>query len=415
MTDARAAAVAAGAQTRPGAGMQLALATVGFGINFWAWALLSPLGKAYYGEEYHLSATQIAVLVAIPVVVGSLGRIVVGAYADRLGARVMFPLVSAATIIPVLFIGLVADPVLHSFVALEIGGFVLGLGGTAFAVGVPHVSRWYPPAKRGTALGIFGVGMGGTAIAAFTTVPLFTADEPGSHTWPFILVSVLLAAYAVVAARLLRDPEGYTPPAVQGGLWARTAATLRMPTTLQLSWLYAIGFGGFVAFSVYLPSLLTTDYELDKGDAALRTAVFVVLAVAARPAGGTLSDRFGGVKVSVIAFATATVCAAVLATRPELMPIGTIAFLVIGMALGAASGSTFALVGESAPADKVGSVTGIVGAVGGLGGFVPPLVMGAVWDAHGNYRLGFVLLAVLAAATLLFTLGPVRKRAVART
>lgn len=398
--------------TRPGAGVQLALATVGFGINFWAWALLSPLGKAYYGVEYDLSATQVAVLVAIPVVVGSLGRVVVGAYADKLGARVMFPLVSALTIVPVLFIGLIADPVLHSFLALELGGFVLGLGGTAFAVGVPHVSRWYPPARRGTALGIFGIGMGGTAIAAFTTVPLFEEN----HTFPFILVSILLAIYALVSRAMLRDPDGgAAAPAAQGGLWQRFFQTLKMPTTLQLSWLYAIGFGGFVAFSVYLPSLLTTGYDLEKGDAALRTAIFVVLAVAARPVGGTLSDRFGGVTISVIAFATATVCAAVLATEPELIPIGTIAFLVIGMALGAASGSVFALVGETAPADKVGSVTGIVGAVGGLGGFVPPLVMGAVWDANGNYRLGFVLLAALAAVTMLFTLGPVRKRAVART
>ncbi len=415
MTSVNPTHATAGAGTRPGAATQLALATIGFGINFWAWALLSPLGKAYYGAEYDLSATQVAVLVAIPVVVGSLGRILVGAYADRLGAKVMFPLVSALTIIPVLFIGLIADPVMHSFLALELGGFVLGLGGTAFAVGVPHVSKWYQPPKRGTALGIFGIGMGGTAIAAFTTVPLFTADEPGSHTWPFILVAVLLAVYALVSRAMLRDPDDVVAPASSGGLWQRTWDTLKMPTTLELAWLYAIGFGGFVAFSVYLPSLLTTDYGLEKGDAALRTAIFVVLAVAARPVGGTLSDKFGGVKISVIAFATATVCAAVLATRPELIPIGTIAFLVIGMALGAASGSTFALVGETAPHDKVGSVTGIVGAVGGLGGFVPPLVMGAVWDANGNYKLGFVLLAALALATLLFTLGPVRKRAQART
>ncbi len=124
--------------------VMLALATIGFAVNFWAWALLSPLGPRFK-DSLHLSAFQQALLVAVPVVVGSLGRIPVGALTDRFGGRVMFPVVSAATIIPVLYLGLAGH---SSLTALLVGGFFLGIGGTAFAVGVPFVSSWFRPERR---------------------------------------------------------------------------------------------------------------------------------------------------------------------------------------------------------------------------------------------------------------------------
>ncbi len=155
-----------------------------------------------------------------------------------------------------------------------------------------------------------------------------------------------------------------------GGFWSRTWATFRLPATLQLSWLYAVGFGGFVAFSVYLPTFLVNAYDLTASDAAARTAGFVVLAVVMRPVGGALSDRFGGVPVSVVCFAVVTALAAVVAFQPSLVPVGTIAFLGLAAALGASSGATFALVSKVAPVEKVGAVTGLVGAAGGLGGFI---------------------------------------------
>jgi len=383
----------------------LVLATIGFAVNFWAWALISPLGAAY-GQLYDLTDVQVSVLVAVPVVVGSLGRIPVGALTDRYGARVMFPLVSALTILPVLFVGLVAD----SFVALLVGGFFLGLGGTAFAVGVPFVNAWYPPERRGTAIGIFGVGMGGTAISAFSTVRI--RDAWGDAA-PFLLVAAVLAVFAVVAWALLRVAPGRGTQAA-GGFWSRTWSTFRLPATLQLSWLYAVGFGGFVAFSVYLPTFLVNAYDLTPSDAAARTAGFVVLAVLMRPVGGTLSDRFGGVPVSVACFSVVTVLATVVAFQPSLVPVGTVAFLGLAAALGASSGATFALVADVAPVEKVGAVTGLVGAAGGLGGFIPPLLMGAVYQLNGTYGLGFALLAVTALVTLLFTLGPVRRGVRAR-
>ena len=401
--DGRGAGAPGTATTSPT--LMLVLATIGFAVNFWAWALISPLGAAY-GQLYDLTDVQVSVLVAVPVVVGSLGRIPVGALTDRYGARVMFPLVSALTILPVLFVGLVAD----SFVALLVGGFFLGLGGTAFAVGVPFVNAWYPPERRGTAIGIFGVGMGGTAISAFSTVRI--RDAWGDAA-PFLLVAAVLAVFAVVAWALLRVAPGRGTQAA-GGFWSRTWSTFRLPATLQLSWLYAVGFGGFVAFSVYLPTFLVNAYDLTPSDAAARTAGFVVLAVLMRPVGGTLSDRFGGVPVSVACFSVVTVLATVVAFQPSLVPVGTVAFLGLAAALGASSGATFALVADVAPVEKVGAVTGLVGAAGGLGGFIPPLLMGAVYQLNGTYGLGFALLAVTALVTLLFTLGPVRRGVRAR-
>lgn len=382
-------------------GVMLGLATVGFLVNFWAWALISPLGVAYR-EQLGLTAFQQALLVAVPVVVGSVGRIPVGALTDRLGARTMFPAVSLLTILPVLFVGLVGD----TYPLLLIGGFFLGLGGTAFAVGVPLVNSWYPPARRGLALGIFGMGMGGTAVSAFTTVQLATRF---GRAFPFVLVAVVLAVYGAVAALLIRDAPGRTIPT--GSFLARTWSTLRMRATLQCSALYAVGFGGFVAFSVYLPTYLKNAYGLTQSDAALRTAGFVVLAVLMRPVGGWLSDRFHPVPVLTACFAAAAALAVLAAARLNLLPAGTVAFLGLAAMLGAASGACFALVARVAPAEKVGGVTGVVGAAGGLGGFVPPLVMGALYGATGSYTIGLLLLAVVALAAAAYTWLVLRREA----
>ncbi|MEV5597122.1 MFS transporter [Streptomyces sp. NPDC052496] len=380
--------------------MMLTLATLGFAVNFWAWALLSPLGPRFK-DSLALSSFEQSLLVAVPVVVGSLGRIPVGALTDRFGGRVMFPLVSAATIVPVLYLGQAGH---SSLIALLAGGFFLGIGGTAFAVGVPFVNGWFPPQRRGLAIGLFGAGMGGTAVSALTTVKL--VDAHGMAT-PFLITAGALALYAVLAAVLLRDAPGRTVPAEP--LTRRLADTARLPVTWQASALYAVTFGGYVAFSVYLPTYLKTGYGLGQADAANRMAGFVLLAVAMRPVGGWLSDRMDPARVLAGTLAVVVVGAAVQSATPSLAPLGTVAFLAMAAALGAGSGATFALVALLAPANKVGSVAGVVGAAGGLGGFVPPLVMGALHSASGTYALGLLLLAVVSAAALAFTATRVRR------
>lgn len=373
------------------ANRMLLLATVGFALCFWAWALISPLSTRY-ADELGLSGFEQSLLVALPVIVGSLGRIPVGALTDRLGATVMFPAVAAMTIVPVLFVGLAGV----SYPLLVVGGFVLGISGTSFAVGVPFVNGWYPPKRRGTALGIFGVGNGGTAIAAFSTVSI--ADTWGRPA-PFIIVALALAAYALVARKMLVNPPGRSQTTASGSLLRRTWATLREATTLKLSWLYAISFGGFVAFSVYLPTYLVNAYGMESGDAALRTAGFVVLAVIARPIGGWLSDKVRPVLVLVTCFTLTALFASGAAAGLSLMPEGTVMFLGLAIVLGAASGAVFALLAQLVDPPRVGAVTGVVGAAGGLGGFIPPLVMGIVFDGTGHYAIGLGLLAAIGLAT----------------
>lgn len=392
-------APAPGAAVTGRAWLMLALATAGFALNFWAWALLSPLAPRLK-DTLGLSSFEQSLLVAVPVVVGSLGRIPVGALTDRFGGRVMFPLVSAATIVPVLYLGLAGH---SSLAALLAGGLFLGIGGTSFAVGVPFVSAWFPPERRGLAIGVFGAGMGGTAISALTTVKLVDAHGMAN---PFLITAAALAVYAVAAALLLRDAPGRTVPTEP--LARRLAATFRLDITWQASALYAVAFGGYVAFSVYLPTYLKTGYGLTQADAANRMAGFVLLAVAMRPVGGWLSDRIGPVRVLAGALTLVVAGALAQSFTPALAPVGTIAFLAMAAALGAGSGAVFALVALLAPANKVGSVTGVVGAAGGLGGFLPPLVMGALYGAYGSYAVGLVLLALVSVAALAYTATGVR-------
>lgn len=382
------------------AAVMLVMATIGFALTFWAWALLSPLGPSLR-EQLGLTSFEQAVLIAVPVIVGSLGRIPVGAMTDRLGARTMFPLMALLTVLPVLYLGNIAS----TFGEYLAAGFFLGLGGTTFAIGIPFVNSWYPPARRGTALGLFGMGMGGTAISAFTTVKLTKAYGPA---FPFNLVAVLLVLYALAAWVVLRDRSDR--PRAAGSWIARTWATLKLRPTIELALLYAVSFGGFVAFSVYLPTYLKNAYSLTQGDAASRTAGFVVIAVLMRPVGGFLSDRTHPVKVLSASYAIATGLAFLAALELSLVPVGTLALLGLAAVLGLGTGAVFALVSRLAPPDKVGSVTGVVGAAGGLGGFFPPLVMGAVYGIVGDYTLGFVLLGATALLALGYTWLVIRPR-----
>jgi MFS transporter, NNP family, nitrate/nitrite transporter len=386
-------------------GLMLAMATVGFAVNFWAWALLSPLGPLFRekGTLGTLSESDVALLVAVPVIVGSLGRIIVGALTDRYGGRVMFPLVSASTIVPVVFIALFAQT---SYVALLVGGFFLGIAGTAFAVGVPFVNAWFPPERRGLAIGVFGAGMGGTAISALTTVKLYSNVDDKA---PFVITAIVLAVYAVTAWAVMRDAPGQSAPTTP--LLTRLSANATLSVTWQACILYAVAFGGYVAFSVYLPSYLKVAYELTPADAANRMAGFVAVAVVMRPVGGWLSDRFGAIPVLAVGYAVVAVGAGVASTTPLLEPVGAVAFLSMAAALGAGSGATFALVAKVTEPARVGGVTGLVGAAGGLGGFVPPLIMGYIYGRTDSYAIGLVLLAATAVLTLVLTLTVVRRTA----
>ena len=370
----------------------LVMATLGFAVNFWAWSLLSPLGPIFVEQGI---VDDASLLVAIPVLVGSLGRIIIGALTDRFGGRLMMPTISLLTIIPVLFLGFVGQ---YTYSTLLVGGFVLGIAGTSFDIGVPYVNSWFPKERRGTATGIYGIGMGGTAIAAFTTVPLF---EQGDVV-PFIVTAAALLVYALAALALMKNHTDWRPS--EQNIGRQMATVMKLPFTWQACYLYALSFGGYVAFSVYLPTYLMNAYGLEAGDASLRMAGFVVAAVIMRPIGGMLSDKIGAIITLLSSYIIVLLCALALATNPRLEGLGTVAFLLMAIGLGLGSGAVFALVAQVSDPHQVGSITGFVGAAGGLGGFVPPLLLGGLWIATQEYRWGLLLLALATIIAGLMTL-----------
>ncbi|GAB3212448.1 MFS transporter, NNP family, nitrate/nitrite transporter [Marinactinospora thermotolerans DSM 45154] len=390
---------------RGSAGGNLAVATLAFAITFWAWNLIGPLAGTYT-RRLDLSPTQTSLLIAIPVLVGSLGRIPVGALTDRYGGRVMFTATTLVSIVPVLLLAL---PI-TSYPLLLTWGLLLGIAGTTFAIGIPFVNAWHPPHRRGYATGVFGAGMGGTAVSAFLTPHL--ANTLGT-TATHLLIAALLALTALATYLFARDAPTWTPNTAP--LTPRLKDALRLPATWQTSALYALAFGGFVAFSTYLPTLLQTAYHFAQTDAGLRTAGFSIAAVAARPLGGVLADRIGPVRVCLVSFVGTALLAIVLALHPPAeLPAG-IAFVLTAFVLGLGTGGIFALLPRLVPSTQVGTVTGLVGAAGGLGGYFPPLVMGVVYQATGAYTIGFALLAAVALATAVYTARTFRRVEVGNT
>lgn len=379
-----------------GQNRNLALALFAFAVTFWAWNIIGPLGVRY-AQALHLSSSQKALLVATPVLVGSVGRIPVGALTDRLGGRIMFPVLTLATIPFVLLVAVAGNA--RSYPLLLVFGFFLGIAGTTFAVGIPFVNAWFTPDRRGFATGVFGAGMGGTALSAFFT-PRFVAWF--GYTVTHMIMAVALAATAAICWTWMRNSPLWRPNA--DPVVPKLAAAVRLPVTWQMSFLYAVTFGGFVAFSTYLPTYLKDVYSFDLTAAGTRTAGFAIAAVLARPVGGVLSDRIGPRAVVGISLAGTTALAIVLALRPPLELAAGLSFVVIAFFLGLGTGGVFAWVAKAAPVERVGSVTGLVGAAGGLGGYFPPLVLGATYQLMlPEYGVGLVLLAVVAGAALLFS------------
>ena len=377
-------------------GMNLALATWVSAINFWAWNMIGPLSTTYAGD-LSLSSTEASLLVATPILVGSIGRIVIGSLTDRFGGRTMFIAVSLASIIPVLAVG--AAGAAGSYPMLLVCGFFLGIAGTIFAVGIPFANNWYEPGRRGFATGVFGMGMVGTALSAFFT-PRFVRWFGLFPT--HVIIAVALAVTAVVCMLVMRNSPDFT--ANTDPVVPRLKAAAKLPVTWEMSFLYAVVFGGFVAFANYLPTYIKTIYGFSAVDAGARTAGFAVAAVLARPVGGALSDRIPPKYVVLASFAGTALMAFVAVFQPPPDVWSGATFILLAIFLGIGTGGVFAWVARRAPAARVGSVTGIVAAAGGLGGYFPPLVMGATYNAaDNNYTIGLLLLVATALVAFGYT------------
>lgn len=361
-------------------GLQLLLATISFTICFAAWGLISAFAP-YFREMFRLSATDTALLVSVPVLLGSLGRIPMGMLADRFGGRVVFSLLMLFAAGPAFL-----APKAESHRELLVLGFLLGMAGSSFAVGVQFVSGWFPADRQGAALGVYGLGNIGQSGAVFLGPVL--ASVIG---WQNVFrgAAALLAGWAILFAALARDSRR------NGDLQKETRSTLDVLLKERLAWVlavfYFLTFGGFVAFAVYLPSLLRDQFRLAPADAGFRTAGFVVLATLCRPLGGWLADKTGGARVLAGVF-LGMVPFALLLAWPAMLPF-TVGALGAAALLGIGNGAVFKLVPEYFPG-RTGAVTGLVGAMGGLGGFFPPLVLGLFRDHFGAYWPGFLLLAI---------------------
>jgi MFS transporter, NNP family, nitrate/nitrite transporter len=368
---------------RSAANQNLFFATIAFAVAFANWGLISGLAPLLR-KELGLSVTQASVMIAIPVLLGSVGRIPLGIITDRYGGRIVFSILLAFTIVPA-----VALSLNHSYPSLLFWGFWMGLAGTSFAVGVAFVSGWFPPSQQGTTLGIYGAGNIGQSVAVFGGPVL--AGQIGIPA-TFLVFSAVAVVWGIIFGL---GASNASPPSKSKTL----AQSINVLKTEKLSWalsvFYALTFGGFVALSIYLPTLYKEVFALTPADAGGRTAIFVLVATLARPVGGLLSDRLGGQKLLVYVFIGIALISWLMAMPSiELFTLGSLGCALL---FGFGNGGVFKLVPQYFP-QQTGSVTGLVGAAGGLGGFFPPIVLGICRDLTGSYALGFGLLIVFALA-----------------
>jgi len=366
---------------------QLFLSTVAFAISFALWGLISGLAPRFR-VLYGLSELQTAVAVAVPVLLGALFRIPMGVLTDRYGGRIVFTLLLTFGIVPPAAIAL-----FHSYAVLVASGLFLGSAGSSFAIGIAFNTRWFPPERQGLALGIFGAGNIGQSVAVFGAPLIAKHFGWEAVFWSFGTLSLLWAAIFWSFARDAGPPR-------ETSLRHIIDVLLRRRLSWMLAFFYFITFGGFVALGIYLPILLKGQFGLSLEDAGFRTAGFIVLATAMRPLGGWLADRIGGTRVLTIVFGIIMLCSlCLMSTNLTLFSIGALGSAAM---LGLGNGAVFKLV-PALFSEDVGTVTGLVGALGGLGGFFPPLALGALKQATGSYAIGFLLLGIFALLALNLT------------
>jgi NNP family nitrate/nitrite transporter-like MFS transporter len=364
-----------------------------FDISFMVWVILGPLAP-FLRQAFGLSATAQGLLVAVPLLGGSLFRPVLGVLADRIGGR-RAGLIGLALTIAALLIGwTIATAPWHLFVL----GFFLGIAGASFAVALPLASRWYPPEYQGLAMGIVGAGNSGSLMATLFAPRL--AERIGwANTIGLALLPVVCVT--IVFALLAKDSPSRSAPST----WRDYAAVLREPDTLWFSFLYSLTFGGFVGFTSFLTTFFHEQYQASRVSAGDFTTIVVVSGSLMRPLGGWLSDRIGGYRLLLVLLVGAAGCVGAVATLPSLALAVPLLFVAVGL-LGMGNGAVFQLVPQRFAA-RMGIVTGIVGAAGGLGGFFLPSALGAAKDATGSYAVGLMMLsaAFMAGSIVLLELG----------
>jgi NNP family nitrate/nitrite transporter-like MFS transporter len=371
----------------------LACAFLYFDVSFMVWVLLGALANAVVAD-FGLNEAERGFLLAVPLLGGSLLRIVLGLLTDHIGARRTGMIGLALTVVPLLLGWLLAD----SFGTLLLVGLLLGVAGASFAAALPLASRWYPPQYQGVALGIAGAGNSGTALATLFG-PMLAARLGWHAVFGLALIPVLLTL--VVFTLFARDGDRPAPKTL-----ADYAAVLRQPDTGWFCLFYAVTFGGFVGFAVFLNSFFVVQYQLDRIQAGSFATACVIAGSFLRPLGGYLADLFGGIRLLLGLYVAIGATLLGLAVLPPLAWGTGLLFTTLGL-LGLGNGAVFRLVPQRFPRE-IGVVTGIIGAAGGLGGFFLPNALGLLKWATESFAGGF---AVAAGANLgsAAVLGAVRR------
>jgi NNP family nitrate/nitrite transporter-like MFS transporter len=354
-----------------------------FDTSFMVWVILGALGN-FVASDLGLSGTEKGLMTALPVLSGAVLRLPMGIAADRFGSRPVGIIGLVLTLVPLAAGWLLAE----SLATVYLVGILLGVAGASFAVALPLASRWYPPEHQGLALGIAGAGNSGTVFAS-----LFAPRLAEALGWQAVfgvaMVPIILTLGIFIL--LARDFPGPV---------ARIRVTdylriLRERDSLRFCLFYSVTFGGFVGLASYLAIFFRDQYDVSKVSAGDLTALCVFAGSFARPIGGLMADRFGGIRVLLGLLAAIGTVALGLSTMPVLGVAFALFFLTMAL-LGMGNGAVFQLVPQRF-AGQIGVITGLVGFAGGVGGFALPFLLGFLRDATGTYATGFAVFALVAA------------------
>ena len=360
-----------------------------FDVSFMVWVMLGALG-VYIAEDFSLSATQKGLLIAAPLLGGSLLRLPLGIAADIFGPKKTGTIGLMLTLVPLLLAWVAGTSVEEMFLI----GLMLGIAGASFAVALPMASRCYPAQYQGLVMGIAGAGNSGTVIST-----LFAPRLANSLGWHGVFGLAMVPVLLTLAIFRLAAKEQQTRVNRQSlGVYLRV---LKEPETWWFSWFYSVTFGGFVGLASFLNVFFYDQYQVSKVTAGTLTALCVFAGSFLRPLGGFLADRFGGIKALLALYG---LIAALMFSISRLPPLSwAVVGLLVSMGLlGMGNGAVFQLVPQRFQ-KEIGIVTGLVGATGGIGGFFLPFLFGLSKDHWGSYGSGFTFVAC-AASTCVFLL-----------
>jgi NNP family nitrate/nitrite transporter-like MFS transporter len=375
----------------------LAVSTLAFTVCFMVWMMFAVIGIPIR-KTLGLNATEFGLLTAMPVLTGSLVRVPLGIWTDRYGGRIVMALLMAATV-PAIWLMAYATAYWHF---LLIGLFV-GLAGGSFSVGTPYVARWFPKNRQGFAMGIYGAGNSGAAVNKFIAPALVVAF--GWTAVPHVYAAVMLGTLILFWIFSASEPSHRVPETVS---LREQLRLLKDPKVLKYCQYYSIVFGGYVALSLWMVQYYVGEYGLDIRWAALLAACFSLPGGVLRAFGGWLSDRYGAHHVTWWVLWVSWICLFLLSypqtdfsiltvngVRSFHLGLDVYAFtgllFILGIAWAFGKASTFKYISDEY-GQNIGAVSGIVGLAGGLGGFVLPILFGALQDLTGIRSSAFMLM-----------------------